>query len=47
KKALKSGADINESDKYGFTALISASANNKNPEIIKTRIKAGANINAS
>ena len=44
--AISKGADVNAQDKDGKTPLISAAQTNKNPEVITTLLKAGADIEA-
>lgn len=43
-EVLKSGADVNERDKYGWTPLQAASMTNPIPEIIQALVNAGADV---
>ncbi|MGA9760895.1 MAG: ankyrin repeat domain-containing protein [Gaiellaceae bacterium] len=45
-RVIADGADVNDSDKDGFTPLHFA-AQNRSPEIASVLISAGANVNAS
>jgi ankyrin repeat protein len=44
--AIDKGADVNAHDNHGRTPLFLAAANNKNPVVITTLLKAGADIKA-
>jgi ankyrin repeat protein len=45
--AIDLGEDVNARDKFlGWTALMYAARFNKNPEVITTLLKAGADVNA-
>jgi ankyrin repeat protein len=44
-RLINRGANPNEADLFGGTALTGAAAYNSNPEIIRTLVKAGADIN--
>ncbi len=44
--AIDKGADVNAQNSAGETPLIAAAAFNKNPEVITTLLKAGADIEA-
>ena len=43
---IKAGANVNTSNRFGWTPLMLAVQKNPNPEVITTLIKAGANVNA-
>jgi len=41
---VKGGADVNEKNKYGVTALMLAARDNRNPAVVKALLKLGADI---
>ena len=43
---VKSGANVNAKDEYGFTILMRAALNNPNPDVITALINCGADVNA-
>ena len=45
-RLIKAGADVNDSNYLGFTALMEAAQNSRYPEVIETLIQAGAEVNA-
>ena len=46
KAEIKKGADVNAKDVFDVTALMVAASGNKNPEIIRTLVELGADVNA-
>lgn len=44
-EAIRNGANVNAKNKYGWTALMYASRDNPNPEVITALVKAGADVN--
>jgi ankyrin repeat protein len=44
--AIRQGADVNDTDKDGWTPLMFASEYNQDPEVIAVLLRAGADVNA-
>ena len=44
-KAIKEGANVNDTSSYGWTPMMIAASHNPNPEVITVLAEAGANVN--